>query len=125
MNESPKAIEFAAVSHAARRAKPPCPSCSPCSIFISSRPSESARVLDESPQVVFAVYATQRQRVVPPVVQPDVGRHGEPVAGAGDLFLRSEVVIAVRIAECFDLSPERVLNPVPRLGNLLAQSGVA
>src|SRR5215475_1074141 len=126
MNESPKAIEFAVVSHAARRAKPPCPSCSLCPVFIISlRQREPARVLDESRQIVFAVYATQRQRVVPAVVQPDLGRHSELVAGAGDLALRSEVVIAVRIAECSDLSPDRVLNPVPRLGHLLSQPLVA
>src|SRR5262245_1822387 len=35
MNESPKAIEFAVVNHAARRAKPPCPSCSLCPFFIA------------------------------------------------------------------------------------------
>src|SRR5262245_29787612 len=125
MNESPKAIEFAVVSHAARRAKPLCPSCSLCPVFISLRQREPARVLDESRQIVFAVNATQRQRVVPLVVKPDVGRHGELVAGAGDLELRSEVVIAVRIAERSDLSPNRVLNPVPRLGHLFAQPGAA
>src|SRR5262245_34183868 len=125
MNESPNAIEFAVVSHAARRAKRLCPTCSLCPVFSSLRPREPARVLDESPQIVFAVYATQRQRVVPAVVQPDLGRHSELVAGAGDLALRSEVVIAVRIAECSDLSPDRVLNPVPRLGHLLSQPLVA
>src|SRR5262245_13262447 len=125
MNESPKAIEFAVVSHAARRAKPPCPSCSLCPVFISLRAREPTRVLDESSQIAFAVYATQRQRVVPAIVQPDLGRHGELIAGAVDLALRSEVVIAVRIAECSDLSPDRVLNPVPRLGHLLAQPGLA
>src|SRR5215813_9294158 len=102
MNESPKAIEFAVVSHAARLAKPLCPSCPLCAFFIISfRPREAARVLDESRQIVFAVYATQRQRIVTTVVQPDVGRHGELVAGAGDFAPDSEVVIAVRIAECF------------------------
>jgi len=35
MNESPKASEFAVVSHAALLAKPLCPSCSLCPFFIA------------------------------------------------------------------------------------------
>src|SRR5262245_52952978 len=91
----------------------------------SLRPRETARVLDESRQIVFAVYAPQRQRVVLFLVQPDFGRHGEFIAGSGDLAPRSGVVIAVRIAERFDFTPERGLNPIPRPSNFLAQPFVA
>src|SRR5262249_44103901 len=86
---------------------------------------EPARVLYEARQIVFAVYAAQRHWIPPPAVQPDFGRHGELVAGAGDLALRPQVVITIRIAKCFDLSPDRALNPVPRLDYLIAQPLVA
>ncbi len=66
----------------------------------SLRLREPARVLDESRQIVFAVHAAQRRRVVPLIVQPDFGRHGELVAGAGDLTLRARVVPADDAGVC-------------------------